>query len=214
MGEKLLQNASSCAGRTVRANKLKHQSLEHRKIYCRDKQGEWVACAQKTQTAQWFSGRSFYRQNLGWVLCDFLLIGWWWGNRKVFQKSCAQPEVTILHLGGGLSSYRRTQRYCYIYSLRRHQDPAPRLHYCFLTAPPLFLHSLPSLISNCLNLPFVTQWRSGRLNEAYFLQTRNRGHRKALYLGWPHRVLLCFISCFKKVKLFFFFKLLSFLLIS
>ena len=49
----------------------------------------------------------------------------------VLQESCAQPEVTILHLGGGLSSCRRTQRYYYICSLRRSQDPAPRLHYCF-----------------------------------------------------------------------------------
>ena len=66
-----------------------------------------------------------------------------------------------------------------VYPLRGNQDPAPRLHYCFLTAPPLSLHPLPSLISNCLNLPFGTQERSGRLDEAYFLQTRNRGHRKA-----------------------------------
>ena len=44
-----------------------------------------------------------------------------------------------------------------MYSLRRNQDPAPRLHYCFLTAPPL------SLISNCLNLPSGTQGRSWKL---------------------------------------------------
>ena len=30
----------------------------------------------------------------------FLLTACWWGNRAVFQGSCAQPEVTILHLGG------------------------------------------------------------------------------------------------------------------
>ena len=42
----------------------------------------------------------------------------------MFQESCAQPEVTILHLDGGLSSCRRTQRYCDIYPLRRKQDPA------------------------------------------------------------------------------------------
>ena len=36
---------------------------------------------------------------------DFLPIGCWlWGNRGVLQESCAQPEVTILHLGGGPSS--------------------------------------------------------------------------------------------------------------
>ena len=40
----------------------------------------------------------------GCRVCGFLLIGWWWGNRAVLQESCAQPEVTILHLGGGLSS--------------------------------------------------------------------------------------------------------------
>ena len=34
----------------------------------------------------------------------FLLIDWWCSNRVVLQGSCAQPEVTILHLGGGPSS--------------------------------------------------------------------------------------------------------------
>ena len=48
-------------------------------------------------------------------------------------------------------------------SLEANQGPAPRLHYCFLAAPPLSLHPLPSLISNCLNLPFGTQGRSWRL---------------------------------------------------
>ena len=56
---------------------------------------------------------------------------------------------------------------------------------CFWITPPLFLFSLLSLISSCLNLPFGTQGRSGRLNEAYVLQTRNREYRKDLYLGTP-----------------------------
>ena len=47
--------------------------------------------------------------------------------------------------------------------LEVNQDPVPRLHYCFLTAPPLSLHPFPSLISSCLNLPFGTQGRSWRL---------------------------------------------------
>ena len=97
----------------------------------------------------------------------------------MLQESCPQPEVTILHLGGGLSSCKRTQRYCYAYSLRRNQHPASRL-YPHLTATPPFLHPLPSLISNYLNLTFGTQGRSRRLNEVYILQTRNRGHRKYL----------------------------------
>ena len=81
----------------------------------------------------------------------------------VLQESCAQPEITILHLDGDLSSQRITQRYCFVYSpplflaalrgmwdpsfptrdrthapcsgspcfvysLRRKQDPTPRLH--------------------------------------------------------------------------------------
>ena len=37
-------------------------------------------------------------------MCDLLLIGLWHGNRVVLQESCAQPEVTILHLSGGPSS--------------------------------------------------------------------------------------------------------------
>ena len=50
----------------------------------------------------WGGDQSFY----SFPLCeDFLLIGWWWNNRVVFQGSCAQPEITVLHLVGGLSSY-------------------------------------------------------------------------------------------------------------
>ena len=77
--------------------------------------------------------------------------------------------VNIFHLLG-FSFCRRAQRYCYVYPLRRNQDPAPRLCYCFLTVPPLSLHPLPSLISNCLNLPFGTQGRSWRLKPIPYKQ--------------------------------------------
>ena len=33
-------------------------------------------------------------------------------------------NLTTLHLNGSLSTYRRTQRYCYVNSLRRNQEPA------------------------------------------------------------------------------------------
>ena len=33
----------------------------------------------------------------------------------MLQESCAQPEVSILHLGGGLSFCRRTQRYIVLF---------------------------------------------------------------------------------------------------
>lgn len=75
--------------------------------------------------------------------------------------------------------------------IRRNQDPAPRLYYYLLTAPPLFLYSFPSLISNCLNLPFGMQVRSRRLKKAYFLQTRSRGQGEALYQGGPQGVPPC-----------------------
>ena len=75
--------------------------------------------------------------------------------------------------------------YIVIYSLRKNQDDAFLLHYCFLTAPHLFLHSLPSLISNSLNLPFGTQGRSKRLKP---LKNKKWGHRKDLYLGELHSV--------------------------
>ena len=52
----------------------------------------------------------------GCRVCDFPVFGWWWRNKVVFRESCAQPEVTFLQeLGGGLSSYRRTQRHIVIY---------------------------------------------------------------------------------------------------
>ena len=40
----------------------------------------------------------------------------------------------------------------------------------FLTASPLSLHPLPSLMSNCLNLPFGTQGRSKRLESVPYKQ--------------------------------------------
>ena len=49
--------------------------------------------------------------------------------------------------------------YCYVYSLRKKQGPAPRLYYCFLTVPPLSLQPLLFLIGNCFNLPLGTQER-------------------------------------------------------
>ena len=48
----------------------------------------------------------------------------------------------------------------FVSSWRKNWDPVPRLHYCFLSAPPL-KHSPPSRISNCLNMPFGALGRSG-----------------------------------------------------
>ena len=73
---KVLLNAWSCAQRTVRPNKPKCWSLEHRKFYCRTKQGEQVACdPPKTKLSSGFQGRSFYNQNLRWGLQGVWLFG-------------------------------------------------------------------------------------------------------------------------------------------
>ena len=58
-----------------------------------------------------------------------------------------------------------------------------------LAGPPLSLHRLPSLTSNCLNLLLRTEGRLWKLNEAHFLKTRNGGHRR-LCAQEPHRALL------------------------
>ena len=75
----------------------------------------------------------------------------------------------------------------------KEQNTAEQLNnsICFLTAFPLFLHSLTSLLSNCLNLLFGTQRRPKRLNP--FARIKNRGvHRGFYILGELCRVLLCF----------------------
>ena len=79
--------------------------------------------------------------------------------------------------GWGPWLFRRTQRCIRLFcvSLEEEPVPCPRLHYCFLTIPPLVLHPLPSLICNRLNLPFGAQGRSRR-QKFLFLQTKNRGH--------------------------------------
>ena len=75
-------------------------------------------------------------------------------------------------------------------------QPAPNLRQCGIlyllhhkgtscAIPSLSLQLLPSLISNCLNIPFRTQGRSKRLNETYLLQTRNGGTERLLYPGAP-----------------------------
>ena len=73
---------------THRPNKLKCHSLQQRKGYCRTEQGEQTAHAQKSLHSSMVWGKEFYRKI-------------WGKGRKqvVLQESCAQPEVSILHLG-------------------------------------------------------------------------------------------------------------------
>ena len=139
----------------MKPNKWKHQSLEQRKVYCRAKQGEWVAHAQNPWTPFRCWGKIFIGKiwGKGCRLCDFLLIGCWWrgGAPRILCSAWSYHAPP----GWGLSSCRRAQRYCYVYPLRRKEDPDLSLHCFSLTAPPFPPHTLPSLISNYLNLTFM-----------------------------------------------------------
>ena len=86
----------------------------------------------------------------------------------MLQESCLQSEVTILHLGGGSSSVEELKDIGIHISLSRNQDSVWRLYQPLIVFL-VFLYLLSFLFSNCLNLPFGTQGRSRRLNEAYFL---------------------------------------------
>ena len=152
-------------------------------------------------TAREFPGKSFYRQNMGGGLqgvspsSDCLVVRWQGGVPGVsiislcFQPVWSprihpQPEVTILPLGAGLSSCRRTLEMC-IRSHRRSQARAPSLHSSF------FLPSLTPLVGNCLNLPFGTQGTSRRRKPFSYKQEMG-DTAGLLHLGKPHRVLLGF----------------------
>ena len=126
----------------------------------------WSSLGPEKETRIWSEGHK---------ITEFLLIGWCWGNKVVFQEPCTQPEVTILHQVGDPSSAGELKDtvkhipWVEIRTLSQGCTTTWLLLPCF--------HFLPSRISNCLNLPFGTQRRSRRLIEAYILQTRNRGHK-------------------------------------
>lgn len=92
------------------------------------------------------SGRGSSRHSVG--VCDFLLIGWWWGDRVAFQPSNGQLRFASPTWRGCLCSQRETQiLFCVLHPLRKSQDPAPRLYCsCSLSALPTFcIPSAPSL---------------------------------------------------------------------
>ena len=71
------------------------------------------------------------------------------------------PSLWLSFIDGFSSSEELKDLVMYVYSLRRNQDPVPKLH---LTVPPWSLYPLPSLISNCLTYPL--ELREGLVLEA------------------------------------------------
>ena len=117
---------------------------------------ERVGSCTKTSNS-WFQG-SFHRYMKG---------GLW------LQGSCAQPKVTILHLGGAFSSSEELKDIImYIPSGGNHTYPEASPF--FLDCSSFVLHSFTFLVSNCcLNLPFSTQRRSRR-PKPFFLRTTTK----------------------------------------
>ena len=153
----------------MRPNKPICQSLEQRNVFCRTKQGEQVACVQKPQTSQE-------------VLEKLWLVG---GEERVW---CSGSLVLSLKLQSstwvGTLLPTEELKDIVMYNIFLEEEPGPCLKAALLFLD-CSLHSPPSLISNYLILPFETQGRSRRLNEAYCLRIRNREHRKYLYPGAP-----------------------------
>ena len=115
------------------------------------------------------AGPAFLYSGLRWSSDELL-----WFSRLSncdLLSEMKNPSSSSLRLPfvGGFGSTEELKD-SYMYPSRWNQDPAPRLHYCFLTAPPLSLHPLPSLISNSLNLPFGTQRMSWRLKSILYKQ--------------------------------------------
>ena len=70
----LLLNPSLCSQSMMRLNQPKHLGFKEQRVYCRVKQGEQVACAQKPQTPWWFWGRVFAFWVLFIYISTFLFI--------------------------------------------------------------------------------------------------------------------------------------------
>ena len=106
--------------------------------------------------------------------------------------STSTPSSTWVGAGGVLVLTEQFKDVCQIVyiSLEEELVPVLLLTYCFLTAFPLFLRSLTSLINNCLSLLFGIQGRPRRPKP--FSTKKKWTRRGFFYPGGPHRVLLGF----------------------
>ena len=94
--------------------------------------------------------------------------GWWWTGWWSRLLVLSLKLLSSTWLGAFLQAEELKGLCCYINPWRRNRDFFP-----------LFLHSLTSWVSNCLNLPFGIQGRS-----SLFPTNKKQGHhRKAFYPG-------------------------------
>ena len=99
------------------SNNLKHQNLEQRKVYCRAKQGERGGSCSKDLKSLTVFREEFLKAEFGVRAAGCGTFFWLVGDEvtRWCSRTCAQLEVTILHLGGSLSSCRRIQIYVVMY---------------------------------------------------------------------------------------------------
>ena len=130
----------------------------------------------------------------GCKVCDFLLLGWWWGNGLTFQEcqssGSSRSGVYVLVVSmkspsstwGALSFMRTTQRYvwdCYLFPIRE-------IGVLWRCCP-----------VNCLSLLFETWGRPRRIKFSFSCKNKKQRTQKDFCkLKWPCRVLLCFKSRF------------------
>ena len=86
------------------------------------------------------------------------------GQHTVINHKCSHLE--------GVSVPVNSSKILLYLSVDRETGPCPKTS---LDCLPLVSHPLPSLINNCLNLPFGTQGRSRRQTESCFLDYKKWG---------------------------------------
>ena len=155
----------------------------------RSKETEWLML--KNPRLPNDSGGKFLIDNIwgeGCRVCGFLLISCWWGNREVLQESTQAwicHPILHLELGAGGLVLQRNKKILFHIFLEPEPGPCPKAALLFLDHSSLVSTS-PFFLDQQLFESIL--WNSGkvrRLNEVYFQQTRNRRHRKNLYLGAP-----------------------------
>lgn len=131
------------------------------------------------------------------------------GSKCLWSAYSHHLSPGLVGCRGVLSLCKTTQRYVsvviYIPWGRISFVTVLSLNYCLssyyyfcLTAFPLILHSLTSLISSCLSLLFGTWGTSGRLKPFFYKQ--DKGDKKGL-LHWEGPARSCLISLWRKRNL-------------